>query len=450
MNHFLFLTIAFFLMQLTGYANNTPSKSDLLQLGLPVLQIETIDHEEPTYEEAEAPEGCMGHSIKNATKVPGRVRIETLNEGIIFDSGEYESKKSGMTVKVRGNTSARYNPKKPYKIKLEKKGDMLCRGNALYNDKNWQLLRVDNINTLIGFKTSELLNMEWTPQYEFVNVIFNDDYRGLYLLVEAVERNADCRLNVDKITGFIAELDAYWWNEDFAIPSTLYSPNLEYTFKYPDVDDMTDEQKEYYKATLQTDEKAMRNGGYCTMIDEITFAKWIMAMDILGNIDGAGANLYLSKYDDSPSSLLKTDVLWDFDNILKSEDKWSENHTFSLFKELFHCSDKSFIRTYTTLWEESGSTIIDLLSQFIESFASSSLAEAVDASIIYDNERWNRQKSTVSEYAEAATGYLSKRKTWLSNAIAEMATNITDDTPTKLSELRNDNNCLPPPYILFC
>ncbi len=438
MNHFLFLTIAFFLMQLTGYANNTPSKSDLLQLGLPVLQIETIDHEEPTYEEAEAPEGCMGHSIKNATKVPGRVRIETLNEGIIFDSGEYESKKSGMTVKVRGNTSARYNPKKPYKIKLEKKGDMLCRGNALYNDKNWLLLRVDNINTLIGFKTSELLNMEWTPQYEFVNVIFNDDYRGLYLLVEAVERNTDCRLNAGK-TGFIAELDAYWWNEDFAIPSILHTPDLSYTFKYPDAEDITPEKAEYFTSTLQTAELAMRKGGYNTLIDETSFAKWILAMDILGNIDGAGSNLYLSKYDDSPSSLLSVDCLWDFDNILRNEDKWSENHTHFIFKDLFACPDKSFVRAYTELWEESGLSTIEQLTQFIDSFATSTLAESIDASNSLDYERWYMKRSKVSELAEKAKQYLSRQGAWLETNIAIIAEDITEDISTKLPGLHKEN-----------
>ena len=111
---------------------------------------------------------------------------------------------------------------------------MLCRGNNLFRDKNWLLLRADNLNTVIGFKVSEILNMQWTPGYQFVNVIFNDDYRGLYLLTEAVERNTDCRIDVDKSTGFIAEFDAYWWNEDFYIPSGLYSPELSYTFKYPD------------------------------------------------------------------------------------------------------------------------------------------------------------------------------------------------------------------------
>jgi hypothetical protein len=100
---------------------------------------------------------CLESGIRNATKVPGRIVIETLDNGIIFDSGEYVDKESGMTVKVRGNTSARYNPKKPYKIKLQKKGDMLCSGNSLLKDKNWLLQRTDNMNTVIGLKANELL-----------------------------------------------------------------------------------------------------------------------------------------------------------------------------------------------------------------------------------------------------------------------------------------------------
>lgn len=151
------------------HANGLPTKAELLKIGLPVLQIETIGHEEPTYEEADPPEGCLGAGIKNATKVPGRVTIETPDEGIVFDSGEYEPKGKGMTVKVRGNTSARFSQKKPYKIKLQKKDDTLCRGSSIFYDKNWLLLRADDLNTVIGLKTSELLNMQWTPSYQFVN-----------------------------------------------------------------------------------------------------------------------------------------------------------------------------------------------------------------------------------------------------------------------------------------
>lgn len=66
-----------------------------------------------------APEGEDGISITNTTKIPGRIILSRL--GIpYYDSGEYENNKGGMKIKIRGNTSAYWNPKKSFKIKLEK------------------------------------------------------------------------------------------------------------------------------------------------------------------------------------------------------------------------------------------------------------------------------------------------------------------------------------------
>ena len=96
---------------------------DIISKGLPVLYIQTVDSEEPTCDYVSAPAGCMGKTIANATKVPGRMIIyQWLDEmdSVLYDSGDYEKDVSGMTIKIRGNTSAYYE-KKPYKIKLQKK-----------------------------------------------------------------------------------------------------------------------------------------------------------------------------------------------------------------------------------------------------------------------------------------------------------------------------------------
>ena len=81
------------------------------------------------------------------------------------------------------------------------------------------MLRYDGLNTLVGLKVNELIEMQWTPQYCFVNLMINGDYRGIYILTESVKRDIDCRLNVDK-TGYIIEYDAYWWNEDVYFESS--------------------------------------------------------------------------------------------------------------------------------------------------------------------------------------------------------------------------------------
>ena len=123
----------------TEIVNVGPSQmtlSGIIGYGLPVLCIETVDGEEPTCERVYAPAGSWGSTI-NSEKVPGRmVMYNRVNGGdsVIYDSGDYEKNVSGMTIRVRGTTSA-LGDKKPYKIKLQKKFDLLMRGvDSVYKD----------------------------------------------------------------------------------------------------------------------------------------------------------------------------------------------------------------------------------------------------------------------------------------------------------------------------
>ncbi len=74
---------------------------DVIDAGLPVLYVETVDGEEPTFDKVTHPEGMMGEGITNATKVPGRIRI-VLGGADLYDSGDYVAKTSGMTIMIRG------------------------------------------------------------------------------------------------------------------------------------------------------------------------------------------------------------------------------------------------------------------------------------------------------------------------------------------------------------
>ena len=103
--------------------------SELIGYNLPVLWIETVDGVEPTCERVYAPAGSWGSTV-NSEKTPGRLIMYSRIEGkdsVLYDSGDYEKDVSGMTIKVRGNSSA-VNDKKPYKVKLQKKFDLLMRG----------------------------------------------------------------------------------------------------------------------------------------------------------------------------------------------------------------------------------------------------------------------------------------------------------------------------------
>ena len=214
-----------------------------MSTGLPLVVVTTVDGEEPTFDLAYPPEGSAGKGITNVTKVPGRVMV-ILRGDTLFDSGEYASGSAGMTIRVRGNSSA-WSVKHPFKIKLQRKGDMLRRGDERYADKDWVLIYEDpySLSNAVARQVCGMLCMEYVPSGEYVNLLFNGDYRGLYFLSESVSRNPSCRIDVDKDTGYIIELDPYWWNEDVWFETTLTrgSPFRRYTFKHPDSEDVVQE-----------------------------------------------------------------------------------------------------------------------------------------------------------------------------------------------------------------
>ncbi|MBO5548283.1 MAG: CotH kinase family protein [Prevotella sp.] len=420
---FLFLLVLALISIKDVNAITDEEKQQLIETGLPLVVVETVDHEEPTYEIAVAPPGCLGQSIKNATKVPGRLTI-IKGEEAAYDSGDYEKGVSGITIKVRGNWSANLQ-NHPYKIKLQKKDDLLCRGDKRYKDKNWVLLRVPNLNTLIGFKINEMLGLQWTPCYQYVNVVLNGDYRGVYMLTESVERNADCRLNVDKNTGYVAELDAYWWNEDLSVESSFVG-NANYTFKYPDSEDITEEQLSYFQESVHKMEASLVDGTYTDYIDVESFANWMLAHDILGDVDPAGSNIFITKYDNSSDTKFLMGPLWDYDCIMESEE-WAYVHYMSYyFPRLFESKNGTFRKTYTKRWKEIKDTLFDSLFKYFVQFSQSAEGKALKAAIPYHNNRWEKyQLKSVTAYLKSAQSYFKTRKSWLEENIALVSPRVT-------------------------
>ena len=394
--------------------------SAIIGKGLPVLFVETVDQEEPTCDYVSAPSGCMGATIANATKVPGRLVVYSLTDGkdsVLYDSGDYVKDVSGMTIKLRGNTTA-YDTKKPYKIKLQKKFDLLFGGNdSVYKDKEWLLLRDDYLTTLAGFKVNQMVGMTWTPRHHFVNVVMNGRYRGVYLLCESVKRNPDCRLNVDKNCGFIFELDPYWWNEDVYVVSKK-SPSYNYTFKYPDSDDITEEQLAYMQTLVNNYETSLKKNYYPDLIDVRSFAAWCLVHDIAGTKDGGGANLYYMKYDTTAQSKIIMPLTWDFDMAERTASAWSRSHTEHM-TSLFNNSNRMFVGEYAALWRQIRGTLVDEFKDYMQTFRFSEQGVALSASYALDKIVYGRNLS-VFGYTMARSSWMTDRFPWLDQAITAL------------------------------
>lgn len=388
----------------------------ILDTGLPLIRIDTEGKVEPTCEFVAHPEGCNGAGIKNAVKVPGELTL-MKGDDILHSTGPYKKDESGMTLKIRGNTSA-YGAKKPFKIKLQKKKDLLCRGDeSKYKDKDWLLLTYDDLRMLAGAEVNRKLGIQWTPSFEYVNLIVNGDYRGVYLLCESVERNDRCRLNVAE-NGYVIEYDAYWWNEDVHFTGG-WNYSMRYTFKYPESDEVTSAQIAYINDYINKVEASVRNGQYDKYIDVLSFARWLLGHDVLGILDCAGSNYFLTKYDNTSNSRLMMANMWDFDSIYQMKDNWGNAHQWSAnyFPTLLKSPNPEFKNTYIALWESMSSGLCKTMSAYMKSFVNSETGKALDASITLDNKRWRSSHPSVEASVAKSREWFETRGGWLDSAI---------------------------------
>ena len=374
--------------------NETQQKtlSEIIAYGLPVVYVQTVNGEEPTCEVVYAPAGSWGTTI-NSENVHGRMTMYSRianKDSVLYDSGDYEKDVSGMSIRIRGNTSANSTatgPKMPYKIKLQKKQDLLFRGvDSVYKDKEWVLLKDDYLLTSTAFMVSRLVGMNWVPAAHYVNVVLNDKYRGIYLLCEMVKRNPKCRLNVDKNSGFIFECDIYWWNESVYVTS-VDAPSYNYTFKYPDDEDITEEQLVYMQSLVNAYEASIPAGTYPELIDVASFAKWCLVHDIEGTKDGGGANRYYTKYDTTAQSKIVMPLAWDFDLAERTPSAWSRCHLVYMGK-FFNNPNPTFVNEFVRAWVRIRNNFKTAADNELIAFANSAQGNAMQSSFHLNNAAW--------------------------------------------------------------
>lgn len=110
-----------------------------------------------------------------------------------------------VNIKGRGNSTWGM-PKKPYRLKFDKKQSLLGEP----KDKSWVLLAnyMDNacgIRNATAYAIGRLSCLEFTPTTHFVDVFLNDRYNGTYQLCEHMKISED-RVNVTD-EGYLLEAD---------------------------------------------------------------------------------------------------------------------------------------------------------------------------------------------------------------------------------------------------
>ena len=437
--------LCFFIFSSLLLLQNTAATVDEMRnMNIPIVVINTINKETPTCDYAHAPEGQDGITSINHTKVSARMYIIQQND-TLYDSGEYVDGISGLTIRIRGNTSAYGYPMKPYKLNLQKKADLLLRGDKKYNDKDWLLLNDYKLNTIVGNKVSELVGFLWHPKFEYVNFFLNNDYQGLYLLSESIKRNPDCRIDVSKEEGYIFENDAYWWNESVYADTHIINPRYNYTFKYPDSDKMTEEQVNYIMAVMDDVETSILDGTYPDKIDVESFTKWLLVNNIIGSYDSGGSNMYLTKYDNT--SKVSMSCPWDFSGMMmygnysRYNEMWASIQKDNIFyyPYLISSSNKTFHSVYVKLWDSIKDMVFVEIDNFLADLRNSPQAESLNACRKSMTMKWYGKDSKEYKNSDIYTEidglreWFNGRKIWLDENTSQVFTSILNvkDESTK-------------------
>lgn len=399
-------------------------------LGLPLINITTADGEEPTSTGIMHPDDLNGASITDVVAKEARMQI-FRDDTLWYDSGEYLKDEAGIKIKHRGNTSAYYYKNKPFKLSLQKKANLIpaAEGDTVNRkSKDWVLLNgAERLNVFFANQMSRLIGMEYTPRLEFANVIINGDYRGLYMLSENVKRDKDCRVDVDKEDGYIIELNSYFWNETFSIPSKL-TRFLQWTLKYPKVEDLTPEQEADIRSDITRFEASVTASDYPEVMDVHSMTRWILLHDIVGTHDSGGSNIFVARKNREPSSLMRMPVVWDMGSSMKYPENYSRTHTERglFFYRLFaneQCQDFSI--AYVSEWKhvcQSGA--IEKMRQLLQSFPSSAVGQGLKRSYPLHTTRWHFGTADVDGMTQEALDWYAEREVWLDSHISEMADGI--------------------------
>ena len=215
-------------------------------------------------------------------------------------------------IKGRGNSTWTYD-KKPYAVKFDKKQQPF----GFPANKSWVLLAESCdpslLRTAYMCAISKATGIEWTINYQYVNLFLNGEYMGVYVFTDKVERS-DNRINTKK-DGFIIEDDNFYEKENLYFV-TYQGLSRPYTFKYPD--DNKDivkgddnylfivsfmNQLETALMVLPDDHESTK---YMDYLDISSFAKFHIANEVFMNFDPNRFYVLPSR-----QSKLKMMPLWD-------------------------------------------------------------------------------------------------------------------------------------------
>lgn len=347
---------------------------------------------------------------------------EAVSISLYTAEGKLDFEHSTALLTGRGNTTWTYN-KRPYTLKLLDDGNLLNMGNA----KKWVLLAnaadQSHLNNKLIFDLAKRVGMEWSPEGEYVDVYFNGEYHGLYLLAEKVEIGSD-RLDIQTDEGeFLCEMTSGKVEAEKLI-KTSSGRNCE----VHNQEMLSTEQMKGMASLVDELERVILSDEDLTKIDLIDLDSWVCRYiidEIAANVDSDRDSSYFYFADGQ----FHAGPVWDYDkgfgNCQQSRNPWSfvaNNYKRSEYSILtyYHAlyQNQSFQKRVREIFNERFLPVLEgQINDTIDK-----LTEQIQAAERMDHLRWENQtpleqsSALIRTNPETVKSYINERVEFLKSA----------------------------------
>ncbi len=233
-------------------------------------------------------------------------------------------------IRGRGNSTWLWYDKKPYRIKLDEKSEII----GLAANKDWVLLAnyrdpTHVMNTYV-FEAGHVMGLPYTNHTRYVEVTLNGDYVGLYQLTEQIEQGGT-RVDVDKTEGVLISLDVddgpslspdsgdNFWSSVYGMPVCVKYPEdagqLKYAAIRGDFGKLEKAVQAIRKCKGESDamkaQRAKLMDDVRELLDVQSFIDYIILQELIYNVElAAPRSMYMHK---DKGGKWVMGPLWDFD-----------------------------------------------------------------------------------------------------------------------------------------
>jgi hypothetical protein len=237
-----------------------------------------------------------------------------------------------IAIELRGSSSLMF-PKKNYSLETQDSlGENLNVALlGLPEENDWVLHGPYSDKTLMrNVLTFRLANDlgRYASRTRYCELFLNDNYRGVYVLMEKIKRDRN-RVDIadldaddlagDSLTGgYVIKIDWYE-GPDEGWTSHYSDHEINFAYHHPPADQLKNEQKEYIKDYVSAFEETLAGSGfkdeetgYRKYIQTASFIDYYIVNEFCRNVDGFSISVYLHKERDSRGGLLRMGPVWDF------------------------------------------------------------------------------------------------------------------------------------------